>query len=393
MSSAFLAAGSLGVFAPSAVLAASTAAAKLLPPPPPPAWGTDVYWGTGITVNAPVSLMARRAPPPPPTPWGEPQPTPEEAAGRWTFFALLCVCGIVQTVLCPISLYVAWSRISFARLLRLRREEGGEEKYRAARSEQGFNNWSYPPVAVLVPCYLPNERQIIVETIEQIVHNLKYPADVRVCLVYNTPHDMPADEKALVALQNRKWPAGRSVVVYKAQTSRSKAENLNLAIRNLVQEELVAIYDADHWPDAYALMLLVEKLLDTNSDAVQGSVYIRDVEHKSCRQSTIARCAPRVPAAPHRASHLHHLFAHRAPSPSPPQVHLGRVLLPILRLLPDARVPVVLGLLRRLQRRVAHQGAARLRILHQDADGGHRRVRARDPLEPADRLLPGGKVG
>ena len=139
-----------------------------------------------------------------------------------------------------------------------RREEGGEEKYRAARSEQGLNNWSYPPVAVLVPCYLPNERQIIVETIEQIVHNLKYPADVRVCLVYNTPHDMPADEKALVALQNRKWPAGRSVVVYKAQTSRSKAENLNLAIRNLVQEELVAIYDADHWPDAYALMLLVE---------------------------------------------------------------------------------------------------------------------------------------
>ena len=138
---------------------------------------------------------------------------------------------------------------------------------------------------------LPNERQIIVETIEQIVHNLKYPADVRVCLVYNTPHDMPADEKALVALQNRKWPSGRSVVVYKAQTSRSKAENLNLAIRNLVQEELVAIYDADHWPDAYALMLLVEKLLDTNSDAVQGSVYIRDVEHKSCRQSTIARCA------------------------------------------------------------------------------------------------------
>ena len=303
-----VATSALGVFAPSAVLAASTAAAELLPPPPPPAWGTDVYWGTGITVNAPVYCPEGGCPPaspPPLTPWGEPQPTPEEAAGRWTFFALLCLCGLVQTVLCPISLYVAWSRISFARLLRLRREEGGEEKYRAARSEQGLDNWSYPPVAVLVPCYLPNERQIIVETIEQIVHNLKYPADVRVCLVYNTPHDMPADEKALVALQNRKWPAGRSVVVYKAQTSRSKAENLNLAIRNLVQEELVAIYDADHWPDAYALMLLVEKLLDTNSDAVQGSVYIRDVEHKSCRQSTIARCAPRVPAAPYRATHHH----------------------------------------------------------------------------------------
>ena len=311
-----VAASALGVFAPSAVLAASTAAAELLPPPPPPAWGTDVYWGTGITVNAPVYCPEGGCPPaspPPLTPWGEPQPTPEEAAGRWSFFGLLCLCGLVQTVLCPISLYVAWSRISFARLLRLRREEGGEEKYRAARSEQGLNNWSYPPVAVLVPCYLPNERQIIVETIEQIVHNLKYPADVRVCLVYNTPNDMPADEQALVALQNRKWPAGRSVVVYKAQTSRSKAENLNLAIRNLVQEELVAIYDADHWPDAYALMLLVEKLLDTNSDAVQGSVYIRDVEHKSCRQSTIARCAPRVPAAPYRATHHH-------PACSPPAI-------------------------------------------------------------------------
>ena len=57
------------------------------------------------------------------------------------------------------------------------------------------------PVAVVVPCYLPNEQGIIMGTIAHILRRVDYPAPLTLYIVYNSPTDLPAIEARLAAFE------------------------------------------------------------------------------------------------------------------------------------------------------------------------------------------------
>eukprot|EP00429_Kryptoperidinium_foliaceum_P034418 CAMPEP_0176162844 /NCGR_PEP_ID=MMETSP0120_2-20121206/83310_1 /TAXON_ID=160619 /ORGANISM="Kryptoperidinium foliaceum, Strain CCMP 1326" /LENGTH=405 /DNA_ID=CAMNT_0017500353 /DNA_START=142 /DNA_END=1356 /DNA_ORIENTATION=- len=133
------------------------------------------------------------------------------------------------------------------------------------------------PVAVIVPCYLPNEEPIIAGTLRHLLDHLTGVDDLTVYLAYNTPRDMPEAEAELGALAEE-WPNERSrrrLVVTRVEGSNSKAENLNNVLPSITAP-YIAIYDADHHPDPESLATSIRHLNVTGCDCVQGSTYIRE---------------------------------------------------------------------------------------------------------------------
>jgi len=131
------------------------------------------------------------------------------------------------------------------------------------------------PIALIVPCYLPNEAEIIIETLEHLLTQLELVDALDIYLVYNTPHDMPVEEAELHALAAAQQTEGRRLFVQRVHGSMSKAENLNHIIPQITAN-FIAIYDADHHPDPQSLSLAIACLEDRGVDCVQGSTYIRE---------------------------------------------------------------------------------------------------------------------
>jgi len=182
--------------------------------------------------------------------------------------------AINLTVLLPVFIIFIRRRcrnVSNWLLARRARASGFAEGSNVALNEAG------PAIAVVVPCYLPNEQSIIEETVNHILEHLLSPDKLELWLVYNTPEDLPEIEGRLRAMQSRAdLPPGRSLQVIRVQDSKSKAENLN-AVLSQISTPYVAIYDADHHPDPTSLMLLHEKLQRGDLDCAQGSTYIRNL--------------------------------------------------------------------------------------------------------------------
>eukprot|EP00450_Noctiluca_scintillans_P002656 CAMPEP_0194489260 /NCGR_PEP_ID=MMETSP0253-20130528/8864_1 /TAXON_ID=2966 /ORGANISM="Noctiluca scintillans" /LENGTH=440 /DNA_ID=CAMNT_0039329699 /DNA_START=246 /DNA_END=1568 /DNA_ORIENTATION=- len=133
-------------------------------------------------------------------------------------------------------------------------------------------------ITAMVPCYLPNEQEIIEESLLHILEKLDAPGKLHLWLVYNTPYDMPEVEKRLAELSERTdLPRNRRLTVLRAPLSKSKADNLNFALE-LVDTKYVAIYDADHHPDPDSLVRLYTKMQVDLLDCAQGSTYIRNLE-------------------------------------------------------------------------------------------------------------------
>lgn len=133
----------------------------------------------------------------------------------------------------------------------------------------------YPAISVIVPTYLPNEASIIQHTLEHILR-IDYPGQLTLWCIYNTSCPMPEEEAGLAHVAAGPLPAGRRVeLVNTSSISSSKAENLNIAIAQYVNDPLVAVYDADHRPYHDALRLLVETQAQTRADCVQGTICIR----------------------------------------------------------------------------------------------------------------------
>uniref|UniRef100_A0A7S0PXD1 Glycosyltransferase 2-like domain-containing protein n=2 Tax=Coccolithus braarudii TaxID=221442 RepID=A0A7S0PXD1_9EUKA len=130
-----------------------------------------------------------------------------------------------------------------------------------------------PAVSAILPCYLPNECEIVEATIEHILLTLESDAPVTLWLVYNTPHKIPMQAR-LRALDGRTYAPGRTLRVVEAIGSSSKAENLNVVLKQIT-DPFVALYDADHRPDRGSLQLMMQTLLRSRACAVQGSTYIR----------------------------------------------------------------------------------------------------------------------
>ena len=129
------------------------------------------------------------------------------------------------------------------------------------------------PIAVIVPCYLPNEQTIIEGTIEHILTKLEWPGPVTLHVAYNTPAPLPFEE-TLRALNGREYAPRRVLRVTRIEGSTSKAENLNAALE-YVETENVVIYDADHHPDRESLTIATAAMEAHGVQCVQGSTYLR----------------------------------------------------------------------------------------------------------------------
>ena len=61
-----------------------------------------------------------------------------------------------------------------------------------------------PSLTVLLPCYIPNEQDIVEETIEHLLTKLRYTRSFTLVVCYNTPHPLPIEEK-LAAMEGQRW--------------------------------------------------------------------------------------------------------------------------------------------------------------------------------------------
>lgn len=183
---------------------------------------------------------------------------------EWLFALLLSLMAAMASVTCVC--------VAFIFLRRRAKRCWQISRVATARSLDAF-----PPVAAVIPCYLPNEQHIIEETVRWIVEEVEYLGKLDVFVVYNTPEDLPEIEDRLQELQaSEAWPKDRSFRAMRVKESRSKAANLNAALK-CVDQPYVVIYDADHHPDRDSLLLLLEKMVRRDVDCVQGSYYMRNL--------------------------------------------------------------------------------------------------------------------
>lgn len=129
------------------------------------------------------------------------------------------------------------------------------------------------PLTVLLPCYLPNEAEIMDDTIWHIIHELEYGYPFTLLVCYNTPRPM-AKETELALRDGTRYANGRRLQVMKVDGSVSKAENLNAALEHVATENVV-IYDADHHPDPKSLLIATAAMHAHGVQCVQGSTYLR----------------------------------------------------------------------------------------------------------------------
>ena len=164
---------------------------------------------------------------------------------EWVFFGLLTFCDVFVLLLLVSSIGGFIGRLCDRRTTRTGHSDS-TSRLRAALATQSMT--------VIVPCYLPNEQHILMETVEHILSRLEYPAAFTLILCYNTPTPLPV-EADLARLDGKVYPGGRTLRILNVIGSHSKAENINAAMSQMVDSELVAIYDADHHPDPESLLV------------------------------------------------------------------------------------------------------------------------------------------
>lgn len=128
-----------------------------------------------------------------------------------------------------------------------------------------------PTCTVVVPCYLPNEEAIVLDTATRALGNAHAG---KVVVVYNTPRPMAETETALRELEARS--EGRFVSAH-VRDSTSKAENVVYALQHHVTTEAVLLLDADHHISDESLRDLLQELRSAPEAivCVQGSVVVR----------------------------------------------------------------------------------------------------------------------
>ncbi|KAJ8904432.1 hypothetical protein NDN08_000950 [Rhodosorus marinus] len=137
-------------------------------------------------------------------------------------------------------------------------------------------------LSVVIPCYLPNEVDIIENTIDQLMYRMDYDADYQVVVVYNyTPSEELKTEVQQLEyrLKSREkvvkvGSSERELVVKRCNTSSSKAENVNYGV-GLSSGNVVGILDADHLPMSNSLSE-VARLWTPETCALQGSSFVRN---------------------------------------------------------------------------------------------------------------------
>lgn len=126
----------------------------------------------------------------------------------------------------------------------------------------------YGPVSAIIAAYLPNEAPTIESTIAAFLR-LDYPAPMQIILAYNTPFDMPIEDRLReIAARDKRF------TLLRVEGSTSKAQNVNAAL-SVVTSPVTAIYDADHQPDPDSFRR-AWRWIASGADVVQGHCYIRN---------------------------------------------------------------------------------------------------------------------
>ncbi|TIC81799.1 glycosyltransferase family 2 protein [Nocardioides sp. GY 10127] len=149
-----------------------------------------------------------------------------------------------------------------------------------------------PTLAAVVAAYLPNETDVLLESV--LAHlRVDYPVDrLLVVVAYNgpAPEGSPAarTERGLAELA----AVDERVLPLRVEGSGTKAENVMAALRHLEGVvDVVAVFDADHHPDPQAprraARWLSDAAGDRRFDVVQGQCVIRN-RHDSFVARTVA---------------------------------------------------------------------------------------------------------
>ncbi len=127
-----------------------------------------------------------------------------------------------------------------------------------------------PRCTAVIAAYLPNEQDIILETVLHMLGRVAVPPEkFQVLLAYNTPETLPVEQalRDLAAHDPR-------LTLLRVPDSHSKAENVNAALAHATGE-IVAIYDADHLPETRCFHK-AWRWLSGGYDVVQGRCIIRN---------------------------------------------------------------------------------------------------------------------
>ena len=217
-----------------------------------PPWLSNVLQGFGLRVWVDESLCYMLN-------WACPEPPKfiDSEFGQVYFWAL--VSANIFVVLLLVSVLGGWLAHVCDPMPRVYRERREQLKQR--------------PLTVLLPCYLPNECEIMDDTIEHMMLELEYDYPFTLIVCYNTPEPMEK-EAELLTRDNTRYANGRLLRILKVHGSSSKAENLNAALE-YVETENVVIYDADHHPDRESLTIATAAMEAHGVQCVQGSTYLR----------------------------------------------------------------------------------------------------------------------
>jgi cellulose synthase/poly-beta-1,6-N-acetylglucosamine synthase-like glycosyltransferase len=129
-----------------------------------------------------------------------------------------------------------------------------------------------PRCSFIVAAYLPNEQEIILETLTEILDNVDRPeAGFELILAYNRPVRLPVEDE-LEQLEARH----EALKLLHVEGSESKAENINGALA-LVTGEIVGILDADHHPKPDCFKR-AWRWFERGYDVVQGRNVVRNSE-------------------------------------------------------------------------------------------------------------------
>jgi hypothetical protein len=179
---------------------------------------------------------------------------------------------LTNTYVSMVTVVEAVLSISVTREARLR-----VTKVAAMDFKPGMQPWPTPddqlPILdLIIVAYLPNEKDIIMDRVNYLCTKIVYPVDrIRINCVYNTPIAIEPLETELVELKE-KYPQLR---VIKVPGSKSKADNLNYFFTLDTGADVIAVFDADHYPHPHNPRWCAERFMaDEEVGIVQGRCVI-----------------------------------------------------------------------------------------------------------------------
>lgn len=149
-----------------------------------------------------------------------------------------------------------------------------------------FYKVKYVPFGIIFSLYLDNEICIMEDTIKHILQ-CELPYYTTIVFSYNTKKFNKENHDKLNSLieqymseYNMNVPHNNAhcVILYN-EKAKSKADNINMGCEYLTKifykPHIVALYDADHNPDKHSIIYALHKMYTTDTDILQGRVYIR----------------------------------------------------------------------------------------------------------------------